>query len=97
MLHTINQSPFRSNTLETCLRFIQPDDVVLFMEDGVYSLDERSRFKTTIEKLLKTNAVYGLGPDLKARGIGQLIKDVQQVDYEGFVDLVEKHQVNSWL
>ncbi|MEE8435367.1 MAG: sulfurtransferase complex subunit TusB [bacterium] len=97
MLHTINQSPFRSNTLTTCLRFILPEDPVLFLEDGVYALDERGRFKEVVQNLLKTNPVYGLEPDLKARGIGQLVRNVQQIDYEGFVDLVEKHPVNTWL
>ena len=97
MLHTINQSPFRTNTLNTSLRFIQPQDPVLFLEDGVYSLRDGGKFKEVIQNLLKTNPVYGLAPDLKARGINQIIKDVQQIDYEGFVDLVEKHQVNSWL
>lgn len=97
MLHTINQSPFRTNTLKTALRFIQPEDAVLFLEDGVYALDSRSRFRDLVENLLKTNPVYGLEPDLKARGISQLVDKVQTVDYEGFVDLVEVHPVNTWL
>ena len=97
MLHTINQSPFRSSTLETALRFIQPNDPVLFIEDGVYALDSRGRFKETIQNLLKTNPVYGLGPDLKARAIEKVVDQVQLVDYEGFVGLAEENQVNSWL
>ena len=97
MLHTINQSPFRNNTLSTVLRFVQPGDPVLFMEDGVYALDARGKFKGDIEKLLKSNPVYGLGPDLKARGLATVVDKVQQVDYAGFVDLVEQHQVNTWL
>jgi tRNA 2-thiouridine synthesizing protein B len=97
MLHTINQSPFRTGTLMTCLRFIQANDPILFLEDGVYTLDDRSRFRGIIQDLLKTNPVYGLAPDLKARGIGQVVANVQQVDYAGFVDLVEQHPVNTWL
>ena len=97
MLHTINQSPFRSKTLETALRFVQPNDPVLFIEDGVYALDARGRFKEIIQTLSKTNPVYGLGPDLKARAIESVVDKVQQVDYEGFVGLVEEHQVNTWL
>ncbi len=97
MLHTINQSPFRSNTLTTALRFILPKDPVLFLEDGVYTLDDRGKFKDIIQNLLKTNPVYGLEPDLRARGIGQVVGKVRQIGYDGFVDLVEEHQVNSWL
>ena len=97
MLHTINQSPFRTDTLTTCLRFVQASDPILFLEDGVYALDDRGRFRDVILELLKTNPVYGLGPDLRARGIGQIVANVRQVDYEGFVDLVEQHPVNTWL
>lgn len=97
MLHTINQSPFRTNTVTTALRFIQPKDPVLFLEDGVYTLDDRGKFKDLILNLLKTNPVYGLEPDLQARGIGQVVGKVQQIGYDGFVDLVEEHPVNSWL
>ncbi len=97
MLHTINQSPFRSNTMTVCLRFIQPGDPVLFLEDGVYTLNDKGRFKEIVQKLLQTNPVYGLAPDLKARGISEVVENVQMTDYEGFVDLVEKHPVNTWL
>lgn len=97
MLHTFNQSPFRNPTLDTALRFIQSGDPVLFLEDGVYTLDDRGKFKEVIVNLLKTNPVYGLGPDLQARGIASLVPEVKQVDYDGFVELVEEHLVNSWL
>ncbi|MDH5560642.1 MAG: sulfurtransferase complex subunit TusB [Deltaproteobacteria bacterium] len=96
MLHTINQSPFRCNSLKTSIRFILPDDPVLFLEDGVYSVQDNNTFKQTIETLLKTNPVYAISHDINARGIKNTIKDVQLIDYEGFVDLVEKHQVNTW-
>jgi tRNA 2-thiouridine synthesizing protein B len=45
-------------------------------------------------------SLYALGPDLKARGIGddQLVEGVTVVDYDGFVDLVTRHEnVQSWL
>ncbi len=83
--------------MTVCLRFIQPGDPVLFLEDGVYALNDRGRFKEVIQKLLKTNPVYGLAPDLKARGISEVVENVQMTDYEGFVDLVEEHPVNTWL
>lgn len=97
MLHTINQSPYRTNTLETVVRFVQPGDAVLFIEDGVLALGAGGKFKDLVEKLAKTNAVYGLGPDLKARGVENLHDGVKQVDYEGFVDLAVEHEMNAWL
>jgi len=47
---------------------------------------------------MANNEVYVLGPDVKARGLeGKLLDGIKTVDYEGFVDLVEKHNVNTWL
>ncbi|MDH5751868.1 MAG: DsrH/TusB family sulfur relay protein, partial [Deltaproteobacteria bacterium] len=62
-----------------------------------YTLAAKGAHADTVKKIMKTNPVYGLGPDIKARGINEVVADVKLVDYEGFVDLVEEHQVNSWL
>lgn len=97
MLYTINKSPFENSTMETALRFIQPGDPVLFLEDGVYAVQAGNRFSETISSLLDKNPVYALTPDLEARGIGSVTNGVSGVDYGGFVDLVEEHQPNSWL
>ncbi|MBT4087187.1 MAG: sulfurtransferase complex subunit TusB [Deltaproteobacteria bacterium] len=97
MLHTINQSPFRGNNLTSCIRFAQPDDPILFMEDGVYAAQNGNKFSELISKLAKTNPLFTLTPDVKARGIQKVHADVKQMDYDGFVKLVEEHQVNSWL
>ncbi len=97
MLHTINKSPFENSTLETCVRFLQPGDPILFIEDGVYAVQSGNRFSDLVENTMKSNPVYALQPDLEARGISSLTEGVKTVDYEGFVGLVEEHQVNSWL
>jgi len=96
MLHTINQSPFRGNSLTSCIRFAKPADPILFMEDGVYTVQAGNKFGELISTLLKTNPLYVLSPDLKARGINSVQGEVTQIDYDGFVALVEEHQVNSW-
>ncbi|NTW49069.1 MAG: sulfurtransferase complex subunit TusB [Chlorobiales bacterium] len=96
MLHTINKSPFEATTLETCMRFIQPGDPLLFIEDGVYAVQAGNKFASVIESIRKNNPVFALQPDLAARGITAVTGGVQTVDYEGFVGLVEEHQVNSW-
>jgi tRNA 2-thiouridine synthesizing protein B len=97
MLHTINKSPFSGDTFDTCIRFFQPGDPVLFIEDGVYAVQNGNKFSEVLAGVLQTNPVYALKPDLDARGISELAAGVATVDYEGFVDLVEEHQVNSWL
>jgi len=97
MLHTINKSPFENGTMLTCFRFLQPGDPVLFIEDGVYAVRSAGHYTSDIRDVLKTNPVYALLPDLDARGIDVVVEGVQSIDYDGFVELVEHHQVNSWL
>lgn len=96
-LHTINKSPFESRVLETCLRFVQEGDPILFIENGVYAVQYRSRFSPLLESIRTSNPVYALQPDLAARGITEILDGIETVDYEGFVDLVEKYKVNNWL
>ena len=97
MLHTINKSPFGNNSFETSSRFFQPGDPILFIEDGVYAVQANNKFSNALNDILKNNPVYALGPDLNARGIAEITAGVKSIGYEGFVELVEDHQVNSWL
>ena len=97
MLHTINKSPFASNSFQTSVRYFQPGDPVLFIEDGVYSVQANNKFSDTIKDILNKNPIYALRADLDARGISEITQGVLSISYEGFVELVEKHQVNSWL
>jgi|UniRef100_Q3AP77 tRNA 2-thiouridine synthesizing protein B len=96
MLHTINKSPFDSSSMETCFRFLQAGDAVLFLEDGVYAAQAGTKFAQAVDGALQKNALYVLEPDATARGIKNFVSGVQPIDYEGFVELVEQHQVNSW-
>jgi tRNA 2-thiouridine synthesizing protein B len=97
MLHTINKSPFGNSSFETSSRFLQPGDPILFIEDGVYTVQANNKFSAALSNILKNNPVYALGPDLNARGIAEITAGVTSIEYEGFVELVEEHQVNSWL
>lgn len=97
MLHTVNHSPFRSESLTTVLRYLLPGDVILLIEDGVYGAQANTAFSEKIKEVLKNNEVCVLDPDLQARGIASVIDGVRKVDYDGFVELVEKHQTTSWL
>ncbi|MBT3214636.1 MAG: sulfurtransferase complex subunit TusB [Deltaproteobacteria bacterium] len=97
MLHTINKSPFGNSSFETSARFLQPGDPVLFIEDGVYAVQANNKFSAALNEILKNNPVYALAPDLNARGIAEITAGVKSIEYEGFVELVEEHQVSSWL
>ena len=97
MLNTINKSPFANNSFETSSRFFQPGDPILFIEDGVYAVQANNKFSNALNDILKNNPVYALGPDLNARGIKEITAGVKSIGYDVFVELVEDHQVNSWL
>ena len=66
-------------------------------EDGGYSAQAGTVHAEITQKILGKNKVYALIPDLKARSTSNLIDGVGAVDYEGFVDLVQDQQVNTWL
>ena len=97
MLHTVNHSPFRSDSLESCVRFLLPGDVLLLMEDAVLGVMENSAYSDLIKKIMENNEVCALEPDLKMRGVSRAMEGVKKIDYDGFVELVEKHQITSWL
>ena len=99
MLHTVNKSPSERNTLDSCLNHAKDGSSVLLFEDGIYAVLKGSAASGKLQKASGIS-VYALGPDLKARGIGedQIIEGVKVVDYGDFVDLVTRHDnIQSWL
>ncbi len=97
MLHTVNKSPFQDSALESCVQYIREGDVLLLIEDGVYAAQAGSAKAPIIENVMKTNKVYAIGADLKARALTKLVDGVQVTDYAGFVELVETHKTHAWL
>lgn len=98
MLHTVNKSPFESNSFDTCLGLAKEGATILLIEDGVFAATTGHHIA---EKIASTNGISFavLGPDLQARGLeGKLADGIKVVDYEGFVNLVAEHDsVQSWL
>jgi tRNA 2-thiouridine synthesizing protein B len=90
MLFIINKSPFSSKSFQSCLRFATSNDTILFIEDGVLAVKSGETEKAEEKGI----TLYALKSDLKARGIESA---VPTVDYEGFVDLVEKDAVATWI
>jgi len=97
-LHTVNKSPFSSNSLDECLGLAKTGSTVLLFEDGVYAATTGT---TSAEAITNANGVTFavLGPDAKARGVeGKIADGIKVVDYDGFVDLVAEHdKVHAWL
>ncbi|MEO5339104.1 MAG: sulfurtransferase complex subunit TusB [Magnetococcus sp. MYC-9] len=97
MLHTVNKSPFQNTSLADCARLLRDDDVLLLLEDGVFAAQTGTQHTALVESLLQRVKVYALQADLKARAVTRLIPGIETTDYAGFVELVEKHRVHSWL
>lgn len=98
MLHTVNKSPFSNGTLESCLRFCQPGDVLLLLEDGVLAASAGTAKSELVTKAMANgHEVYAISADIKARGLDKIIDGVKVVGYDVFVDLVEKNSIHSWL
>lgn len=97
MLHTINKSPFNSDSLEQVLRCAQSGDALLLLEDGVIAAQAGGKFEGALKAAQGKTRVFALAPDLAARGIARVAEGVETIDYDGFVELVEQHQVNAWL
>jgi len=97
MLYMVNKSPLMTNNLETCLDMAPEGDPILLYEDGVYAAMDGGRFAERIAGALKQHPIYALDADLEARGIQRLIEGIQVIDCDGFVGLVEEHDVVPWI
>lgn len=99
-LHTVNKSPFATQTLMSCLNHCRDGDAVLMIEDGVYGALDRSGMADFVRAKAAQVSIYVLTPDAQARGLAEdkLLNDVQGIDYAGFVNLVTEHdRTQSWL
>lgn len=99
MLHIVNKSPSERNTLDSCLRMAKKGSTILLIEDGVYGATKGGVAEQKLKAAMADVKVYALWPDLEARGMQDSVIDgIEQVDYNGFVDLVAADKnVQSWL
>lgn len=99
-LHTVNKSPFSTQTLLSCLGHCKDGDAVLMIEDGIYGGMGGTGLSEMVKARQSSVSVFVLKEDMEARGIdaARLLDGVSAVDYEGFVDLVTEHdRTQSWL
>jgi len=97
MLYTINKSPLMTTNLQSALRIAPEGDPILLYEDGVYAAASGTASEGWVKQALDKHAMYALKADVQARGLTQLVDGIQVIDYDGFVELVEKHHVVPWL
>ena len=97
ILHTVNKSPFNSNSFSECLAFCSANSSVLLIEDGVYAAKTGTTYSDVISARTDIH-FYILAADVIARGmLHQLCDNVTVVDDAGFVELATSHHaVQSW-
>ncbi len=90
-LFIASRSPWKAKEVRTIAELASSGDAVIFIQEGVYHAGHVPEGTDADMKLLRDNgvSVYFLEPDLMARGL-QNRED--SVDYEGFLDLIEKYQ-----
>ena len=99
MLHIVNKSPASSDTLGSCLRFAQPGDALLLIEDGIYAATVGGSVEASLREAGARLQIHALQPDIDARGMSaRMMEDITLVDYGGFVDLAAAyHTSHAWL
>lgn len=97
MLYTVNKSPHSANSLASVLRVAPAGAPILLYEDGVYATMPGAKSASIVEDAMSAHPIYALDADLEARGIARVIGGIQIVGYDGFVELVEQHDVAPWL
>jgi len=97
MLFTVNDSSITSNSLASLLRIIPSGDPILFYEDGVYNAMSGARDAQKVIDAMVSHPIYALDADVEARGIKKIIAGIKVINYDGFVELVENHEVIPWL
>ncbi len=99
-LHTVNKSPFATQSLLSCINHVKDGDAILLIEDGVYGAAAGTGVSDAVAGKAGSVKFYVLGPDLEARGIPatRLLEGVEVVDYAGFVGLAAEHdRAQAWL
>jgi len=97
MLYMVNKSPLMFGNLKSVLGIAPAGEPILLYEDGVYAAVKGAASEDLVRQVLEQRPVYAVRADLEARGLTALIDGIQVVDYDGFVQLVEQHDVVPWL
>ena len=97
MLYMVNRSPLSTSSLESVLRIAPAGSPILLYEDGIYAVVPGARSAPLVQAALEKHPIYALDADLEARGVATVLEGVQVIGYDGFVELVEQHDVAPWL
>ena len=97
-LHLLSHSPFSDSRLPSCLHLLTGGDALLLCGDAVYALQDGTSQRQALDLMPESIALFALEEDIAARAMNFLPPRLQQVDYEGFVELCCRYErTNSWL
>jgi tRNA 2-thiouridine synthesizing protein B len=97
-LHLLSHSPFSDSRLSSCLHLLAADDALLLCGDAVYALQDGTAQRHALDLMPESIALFALDEDVAGRGMNSLPTRLQQVDYDGFVELCCRYaRTNSWL
>jgi len=82
--------------LEDCLRYASKGSSIILYEDGIYAAMPGTSVADRMSGVAADYKVYVLKEDLLLRGIDKVMDGVTEVDYAGFVGLVEENKTASW-
>jgi len=82
--------------LEDCLKYASKGSAIILYEDGIYAAMPGTSVSDRMAGVASDMKVYVLKEDLMMRGVDKVMDGITQVDYAGFVDLVEEHKTASW-
>ena len=93
-LHTLSVNPHNLHHLQGFVNIMNEDDELLLLANGVYGVLTDAEINRPLEQLRESGKLYVLKDDLLARGIptDAISPQATTISYEGFVDLVVKHQ-----
>ena len=97
MLHIIQQSPFKYNSLQSCLSILDPgQDALLLIEDGVFAATIICQ--QLAQKCSQGLKTYVLEADLIARGLSTTVQPmINIINYEEWVDLTTHYYpIQTW-
>ncbi len=95
ILHIINKSPLQHSALNDALPFINENDQVILIDDGVYAAINATN---SINKIKAINCqCLALHDDVEMRGIPNIDTSVQMISMNDFVERVFNASKNiSW-
>jgi len=92
-LHTLSTNPHSLHPIQSFIDLMGETDELLLLANGVYGALVDAEISIPLGRLREPGRLYVLKDDLLARGIpASASLQASLISYEGFVDLVVKHQ-----